>query len=185
MALDASLLLLRKECERLGALLIDLRKRAGDDCPDSRHYLIERLNDAIPVVEGWLRKANRGAKMASRAIKHMQLNETRLALTRSDQAIVRLRKATSRDLAGRNRLRDLEDLSQRKSKTWKTWMAEVLPTLRDVRLAVREMARHQADCWRELASQFSTGIVINNLAVGKQLLNSTSTQSKAASGVEG
>ena len=88
-------------------------------------------------------------------------------MTACDDALAKLRAVLRRDLVGANRLRDLADLSRRKGDVWGAWVNEVLPVLRDLRKTLATVPRAAADCWRELAAQ-AAGIVINNVAVGKQ-----------------
>jgi hypothetical protein len=143
-----------------------VRARLDDGCPDATHILYARAHDAVPVVEGWLRKATRAAKAASLAVARNDPAAARQALARCELALTKARRECGRELTARTRLADLADLGRRKRKAWGLWASEVATALADVRRGMAAARAGLGTCWRELAGQAGAGVVVNNVSVG-------------------
>jgi hypothetical protein len=169
MALDATFLTLRDRIGRLTELLAAVRSRLGDGCPDDTHCLYSRINDAVPVVEGWLRKAAKAVRVGAAAAARSDAAAARQALTRCEHAFGKARLECGRELTSRGRAADLADLGKRRRKVWGEWAKDVSDALADVRRQAAAACAALAACWRELAAHPAPGVVVNNVAIGKKV----------------
>lgn len=169
MALDAAFLELRDQLRRLTELLAVVRARLDDGCPDTSHCLYSRIHDAVPVVEGWVRKAAAAARAGAAAGGRGDVAAARQELTRCDRSLGKARRECGRELTSRTRAADLADLRRRR-KNWRAWVEEVSAALADVRRQASAARDGLAACWRELAAQPAAGVVVNAVAVGRQVI---------------
>lgn len=160
MPLDAALLELKDRLKRLAAAVVVLKKRLADGCPDESHYLVGRMHDAVTAAAGWLRKARRAVRRAAD-----DPAAARKPLVKFDHVFAKLRQELRRDLTSPQPLADLADLGRRK-KEWADWVGDVRSAATDLRRATTATSRTRHTCWRELASQPTTGgVSISNTLI--------------------
>jgi hypothetical protein len=163
--LQSELILLRDSLKALDLTIREDKPLLGDV------LLVDRLEDAVTDLTGWLEEAVEIAEQNKKSLEWSgEINSVAKALCAIHDSVNRIGAALSFDIAGYESIRTLLSMGRERGGEWRPWTKAVktaidrsLQTLRDVNNAILRS-------WQELADRLAMGsISVQSTNIGQQI----------------
>jgi hypothetical protein len=171
-ALEATFEDLTSQLRKLRDILRGLSLTTGEDRSEGEAaVLVDRMNDSVVELAGWLEDALAAAKNADEGLRQsLDLNRARRQLTTSQESFQKLSETFFSELLSYDRMSELVQFGNEHGRQWMAWTSTVRQGLEGCRPQLEVVARAYFRCWQEIAERVGTSSVsLQATTIGQQI----------------
>lgn len=152
--------------------LEELRVTVVEDRPARNDaVLVDKLEDSVTDVLGWLKEAIESSVKAEKAVAHpLDLEQARQLLSRCQESFHKADQAFRADLVSYEGIQELAAFARERRGEWAAWFSSVKQGIQQCPQPLEDARKGLAECWQEIAEKAgTTSVSVRTVNIGQKV----------------